>query len=103
MLPKRTLTNLGFEMHMGVNHLGHFYLTHKLWPLIKNAHKPRIINVSALAHRGFKYPHNQNIPIDFEDLHMQNGYSPALAYSRSKIGNILFTIQLQKMMDLSNF
>ena len=91
LIPKRTLTRQRFEMHMGVNHLGHFYLTYKLWPLIKLSHKPRIINVSALAHRGFSYPHNENIPLDFNDLQFVNGYDPALGYIRSKIANILFT------------
>lgn len=37
-------------MQMGVNHLGHFLLTYYLWPELKAAHNPRIINVSSLAH-----------------------------------------------------
>jgi NAD(P)-dependent dehydrogenase (short-subunit alcohol dehydrogenase family) len=103
LLPQLTHTKQGYEMHMGVNHLGHFYLTYLLWPLIQQAHKPRIINVSALAHRGFKFPHNTNIPIEFDDLHLTNSYDPMLAYSRSKIANILFTKELQRRMDAANF
>ena len=37
---------------MGVNHLGHFYLTSLLWSLLKSADKPRIINVSSMGHQG---------------------------------------------------
>ena len=50
MLPKRELTADGFEMQMGVNHLGHFYLTSKLWDLLKNIKDVRIVNVSSKAH-----------------------------------------------------
>jgi NAD(P)-dependent dehydrogenase (short-subunit alcohol dehydrogenase family) len=79
---------------MGANHLGHFYLTYHLWNLLKIADKPRIINVSSNAHEGMgivKY----NAAIDFEDFNYEHNYSFDLAYTRSKIANILFTRQLQ--------
>lgn len=89
-IPTRQVTRSGFEMQMGINHLGHFYLTFLLWDKLRRAEEPRIINVSALAHRGFSYP-KTNIKIDFDDFHYQNGYNPAEAYSRSKVANILFS------------
>ena len=75
---------------MGVNHLGHFYLTYLLWNLIQVADKPRIINVSSGAHRGMMGKRH-HATIDFDDFHLRNGYEWNLAYTRSKIANILFT------------
>ena len=99
----RRETENGFEMTMGVNHLGHFYLTYLLWPLIKKADQPRVINVSSHGHRG-KNMWWSNASLDFDDFHYKKGtFSMAEAYTRSKIANILFTRSLQKKMDQSGF
>lgn len=58
-LDKRTMTQDGWEMHWGMNHLGHFLLTALLFPQLQNrpssegarAEFPRIIVVSSRAHR----------------------------------------------------
>ena len=52
MILEKSLTKDGFEMQMGVNHLGHFYLTYHLWELVKKCPNPRIINLSSNAHEG---------------------------------------------------
>lgn len=81
-----TKTEDGFEMQFGVNHLGHFLLTHLLLDLLKKSSPSRIIVVSSKL---YKYGE-----INFEDLSSEQGYDKAFAYSRSKLANILFSNEL---------
>lgn len=67
MVPDRRTTADGFEMQMGTNHIGHFYLTSQLWELIKNTPDLRVVNVSSLAHKGFMGP---KAIIDFENINL---------------------------------
>lgn len=73
-----------YERQFATNHLGHFQLTLRLWPALKQANGARVINVSSAGHR-FS-------PVVFEDIHFQNrSYDPWLSYGQSKTANILFT------------
>jgi NAD(P)-dependent dehydrogenase (short-subunit alcohol dehydrogenase family) len=90
-LPARRLTEDGFEMQFGTNHLGHFALTGLLLPLLQRASGPRIVNVSSLAHRGGK--------IDFDNLQAERKYRSWAAYQQSKLANLLFTFELQRRSD----
>ncbi|KAM6912418.1 retinol dehydrogenase 12 isoform 1-T1 [Xenentodon cancila] len=76
----------GFEMHIGVNHLGHFLLTYLLIGLLKRSAPARIVVVSSLAHN-FGW-------IRFHDLHSQGSYNSGLAYCQSKLANVLFAREL---------
>ncbi|OBK54626.1 oxidoreductase [Mycobacterium gordonae] len=79
-----SLTKDGFESQIGTNHLGHFALTNLLLPKLSD----RVATVSSMAH----WPGR----IDLADLNYQNRrYSPWLAYSQSKLANLLFTSELQ--------
>jgi NAD(P)-dependent dehydrogenase (short-subunit alcohol dehydrogenase family) len=85
------LTKDGFEGQMGTNHLGHFALTAQLLDYIKNTYGSRVVNVSSGGHRFGK--------MDFENLLFEDGkdYSPMKAYGRSKLANLLFTYELQRL------
>ncbi|MEM7140107.1 MAG: oxidoreductase [Actinomycetota bacterium] len=85
-------TAQGFDMQLGVNHLGHFALTAPLLPLLFAAGEgSRIVNVSSTGHRMGS--------MDFEDLHFdRRRYSPWPAYFQSKLANLLFTRGLHERL-----
>jgi NAD(P)-dependent dehydrogenase (short-subunit alcohol dehydrogenase family) len=90
-LPGRRLTEDGFEMQFGTNHLSHFALTGLLLPVLRTAEAPRVVNVSSLAHRGGR--------IDFDNLQAERKYRSWPAYQQSKLANLLFTFELQRRSD----
>jgi NAD(P)-dependent dehydrogenase (short-subunit alcohol dehydrogenase family) len=94
-LPIRRLTEDGFELQFGTNHLSHFALTALLLPLLRKAEAPRVVNVSSLAHRGGK--------IDFDNLQGERQYRPWAAYQQSKLANLLFTFELQRRSDIDGW
>lgn len=82
MAVKEGKTQDGFERQFGVNHLGHFALTAKLFDHL--ALKARIVNVSSQAHLMGSF--------DFDNLQYEKGgYKPFKAYAQSKLANITFT------------
>lgn len=87
------LTRDGFEGQMGTNHLGHFALTGQLLELIIKTPGSRVVNVSSGGH---KYGR-----MDFDNLLFENGkgYSPMRSYGRSKLANLLFTYELQRLFE----
>uniref|UniRef100_A0A6P4FH83 NADP-retinol dehydrogenase n=1 Tax=Drosophila rhopaloa TaxID=1041015 RepID=A0A6P4FH83_DRORH len=82
----KSLTKDGFEMQLGVNHMGHFLLTHLLLDVLKKTAPSRIVNVSSLAHTQGS--------INVDDLNSEKSYSRIGAYSQSKLANVLFTREL---------
>ena len=88
-------TNDGFEMQIGVNHLGHFALTNLLLDKIVESSPSRIINVSSLAHTII------GTRIKFDDINSEISYNSMLAYSQSKLANILFTKELNRKISQS--
>jgi len=77
----------GFESQIGTNHLGHFALTNLLLPKLSD----RVVSVSSMAH----WPGR----ISLDDLNWKaRPYRPWLAYSQSKLANLLFTSELQRRL-----
>jgi len=88
MVPPQRETKDGFELQFGTNHLGHFALTGRLIEKLLAAEAPRVVTVSSVAHRAGK--------MDFEDLNWSKRYSRWPAYGRSKLSNLLFTLELAR-------
>jgi NAD(P)-dependent dehydrogenase (short-subunit alcohol dehydrogenase family) len=83
-------TEDGFELHLGINHFGHFAFTGLLMPQLTTVPGSRIVNISSVAHdRG---------RIDFDDLAYTREYTPSRAYARSKLANLLFTFELNRRL-----
>jgi len=91
MIPPYGLTKDGFESQIGTNHLGHFALTGQLIDLIVKTPKSRVVSTSSLAHKNGK--------MDFDNFMFDNGngYTPMKAYGRSKLANLLFIYELQRL------
>ncbi len=92
-LPKRELTEDGFERQFGTNHLGHFALTGLLLPRLLETAAPRVVTVSSLAHRNGK--------IAFDDLQGEKNYVPWDAYNQSKLANLLFARELDRRAQMA--
>jgi retinol dehydrogenase-12 len=86
------LTEQGFELTFGVNHLGHFLLTTLLLDKLVASGPARIVNLASKAHFGAK-------GIDFEAL-QQPTRSPAglVEYQVAKLCNVLFTLELARRL-----
>ena len=80
----------GFELQLGVNHLGHFALTGLLLGAMRGREGSRVVTVSSNAHKSGR--------IDFDDLQSQRRYRRGTAYCQSKLANLMFTYELQRRL-----
>lgn len=90
MMTPNQQTADGFELQFGTNHLGHFVLTLGLLPVLAQSNAPRIVVVSSHMHAIGR--------IDFDNLNAEQGYNPVSAYSQSKLANLLFVMELQRLL-----
>ncbi len=87
--PKRSVTVDGFERQFGTNHLGHFALTGRLIPVLLRAPSPRVVTIASIAHR--------RGAIDLNDLQTERPYTGRRAYGLSKLANIMFAFELDRL------
>ena len=92
-LPQLTKTEDGFEMIMGVNHLGHFLLTNLLLDLLKKSSPSRIVVVSSMVHESFTKE------MKFDNINSEKFYDRWDAYSQSKLANVLFARELAERLN----
>ncbi|NVE95161.1 oxidoreductase [Altererythrobacter lutimaris] len=79
----------GYEMQFATNHLGHFQLTARLWPLLKAADGARVVTLSSTGHR--------LNGLDLEDPNWERReYEKWPAYGQAKSCNALFALELDK-------
>jgi NAD(P)-dependent dehydrogenase (short-subunit alcohol dehydrogenase family) len=90
----RSVTAQGFETTFGVNHLGHFAWTGHLLPALLAAPDSRIVTVTSLAHL--------QATMDWDDLMGERRFKPVAAYRRSKIANLLHSLELQRRLSTSS-
>ena len=90
-IPERT-TSDGFEMQLGVNHLGHFVLTRRLLHSILEAPAARVVSVTSFARLIGR-------PVQPDNPHLRGRYGPWRAYNQAKLANVQFAFELQRRLE----
>lgn len=88
---ERRLSHDGFELQLAVNHLAHFLLTTALLDTLRAGAPARVLNVASIGHA--------NGQIDFDNLQLEQGYTPRRAYYQTKLANVLFTYALARRLE----
>ncbi|WIX82230.1 SDR family NAD(P)-dependent oxidoreductase [Amycolatopsis carbonis] len=88
-LPEREVIAEGWEMHLGINFLGHFALVTGLWDALRSGGGARIVVLSSGAHLltdfSFADPHFERRP-----------YDPLVAYGQSKTASVLLAVGISR-------
>lgn len=88
----RGLSASGFEIAFGVNHVGHFLLTHLLLDRLKESAPARIVTVASKAH--YRAP-----GIDWTAVHQPTRSRTGVGeYGVSKLANVLFSAELARRL-----
>jgi len=82
--PEREESEDGHELTFAVNYLSHFLLTSLLLPLLRASASARIVNVASAGQS----------PIDLDDPMFERGYDAMGVYTRSKLAQVMFTMEL---------
>jgi NAD(P)-dependent dehydrogenase (short-subunit alcohol dehydrogenase family) len=82
----------GFELTLGVNHLGPFFLTHALRPMLERSAPARIVVLTSSLHL--------KAELDLEDPQFKvRKHQGAVAYGQSKLCNVMFTLALARRLE----
>lgn len=89
---QRGATRDGFELHFGVNHLGHFLLTTLLLDRLRASAPARIVHVASGSHRSAR-------GIDWDAVRRPTASVSGLPeYGVSKLANVLFSAELARRL-----
>ncbi|MDR3577776.1 MAG: SDR family NAD(P)-dependent oxidoreductase [Anaerolineaceae bacterium] len=84
------LTAEGFETQWAVNYLAPFLLTNLLLSLLMAAPAGRVVTVSSDSHQGGR--------LNWQDLQLRRHYDGLRAYANTKLANLLFTLEFNRLM-----
>jgi len=90
MIPPPSKSEDGFELQFGVNFIGHFALTGRLFNLLESTKGSRVVTVSSIAHRG--------AVIDFENFRLEKPYNNWREYGQSKLADLIFALEFEKRL-----
>ncbi len=81
----------GYESQFATNHLGHFQMTARLWPLLKAAGAgARVVALSSIGHA--------RNGLDLDDVNFERrDYDKWTAYGQAKSANSLFALHLDQI------
>lgn len=89
---QRGMTGDGFELHFGVNHIGHFLLTALLLERLRQSAPARIVHVASNNHYGAR-------GIDWDAIRRPTASVSGLPeYGVSKLANVLFSSELARRL-----
>src|SRR3954454_21324968 len=84
----QTRVGPGWEAQFATNHLGHFALANRLWPLLADG-GARVVALTSTGHK--------ISGIRFEDLMFERDYDKWQAYGQAKTANSLFAVHLDRL------
>jgi NAD(P)-dependent dehydrogenase (short-subunit alcohol dehydrogenase family) len=90
MATPETRVGPGWEAQFAINHLGHYALINRIWPLLAQDEGARVVSVSSRGHH--------RSPVRFDDPMFESSqYDKWVAYGQAKTANVLFAVQLDRL------
>jgi NAD(P)-dependent dehydrogenase (short-subunit alcohol dehydrogenase family) len=91
-LPERHVTEDSLELQLATNYFGHFALTGLLLPSLLRAPTARVVSLSSNAPKRGQ--------LHFDDMQLEQGYSPFKSYSQSKLAMLVYARELNRQSRL---